>query len=464
MSGDRKVSTKLKFRWRLLLLAVAFLILISPPTHLNRWQQIVERGYLLWGTRPSLLTYYSSNDKVTGIEYILLKKLTDAYGIELKTQVFNNNADMFAALDNQRLDLLGGFLSMTPQREQNYQFSTPIDQSTTQIVVHSSLRKIESMDELKDKTGEILNPSSYSELYSSFADPEAWDITLNEDASLYELIERVNNHEIDFTFADSKIFAIYRRFFPRIRAIFDLSEPSDIAFMGRKTRDYSMYDALDEIIENASTEGLIYQLHSDIEQSLPSVTATDTVTFIDHYNRFWPSIQDLVYSIAEKHQIDPMLLGAISYQESHWKPDAISFTGVEGLMMLTKRSAKELGVEDRTNPEQSLDGGVRYFLNLKKRIPRRIQEPDKTYFALVAYNIGFGNMEQARVLTQRGGKNPDSWEEVNDFLPFLNDKNLSKQLKWGNADGKTAVDYVNNIITYRNLLQWKEQKTKKTGP
>ncbi|WP_395376251.1 membrane-bound lytic murein transglycosylase MltF [Marinicella sp. W31] len=464
MSGDRKVSTNLKFRWRLLTLAIAFLILISPPSHLDRWQQIVERGYLLWGTRPSLLTYYSSNEKVTGIEYLLLKKLTDANDIELKTLVFNNNTDMFTALDNQRLDIVGGFLSITPQREQNYQFSSPIDQSKTQIVVHSSLRKTESLSELKSKTGEILSPSSYSELFSTFEDMEAWNITLDPNASLYELIERVNNHEIDFTFADSKIFSIYSRFFPRIRAIFDLSEPNDIAFMGRKTQDYSVFDALDEVIENASTEGIIYELHSDIEQSLPSVTATDTVTFIDHYNRFWPQIQNLVYTTAEKHQIDPMLLGAISYQESHWKPDAISFTGVEGLMMLTKRSAEELGVEDRTNPEQSLDGGVRYFLNLKSRIPRRIQEPDRTYLALVAYNIGFGNMEQARVLTQRGGKNPDSWDEVNDFLPFLNDKNLSKQLKWGNADGKTAVDYVNNIITYRNLLQWKEQKTKKTGP
>ena len=464
MSGDHKVSTIIKFRWRLLIIFAAYIICFSPPTHLDRWQQITERGYLIWGTRPSLLTYYNSNEKVTGIEYLLLKKLANAYDIELKTEVFDNNSDMFAALQQHRLDLVGGYLSVTPQRQKDYEFSTPIDQSTTQIVVHSSLRKTEDMDMLKDKNGEIVSPSSYSELFNNFEDAEEWNITPVPDASLYELIERVNSNEIDFTFADSKIFSIYSRFFPRIRAIFDISSPNDIAFMGRKTRDYSVFDALNEVIENATIEGVIDELQSDIDQSLPTVTATDTVTFIDHYNRLWPEIRDMVYATAEKYQMDPMLLGAISYQESHWKPDAISFTGVEGLMMLTKRSAKELGVEDRTNPQQSLDGGVRYFLNLKKRIPRRITEPDRTYLALVAYNIGFGNMEQARVLTQRGGKNPDLWEEVDDFLPFLNDKNLSKQLKWGNADGKTAVDYVNNIITYRNLLQWKEQKVQKTGP
>jgi len=217
------------------------------------------------GTRPSLLTYYTSNDKVTGIEYILLKKLTDAVNIELKTQVFSNNTDMFAALDNQHLDLVGGFLSITPQREQKYQFSSLIDQSTTQIVVHSSLRRTAEIAELKSKNGEILSPSSYSELFNQFDDTEEWNMTLNSNASLYELIERVNSHDIDFTFADSKIFSIYSRFFPRIRAIFDVSEPNDIAIMGRKTKDYSVFDALDEIIENASPEGVISEMHSDLE-------------------------------------------------------------------------------------------------------------------------------------------------------------------------------------------------------
>ncbi len=51
------------------------------------------------------------------------------------------------------------------------------------------------------------------------------------------------------------------------------------------------------------------------------------------------------------------LIAAISYQESHWNPKAISNTGVRGLMMLTQKTAKEMGIKKRTNAEQSIQGG-----------------------------------------------------------------------------------------------------------
>jgi membrane-bound lytic murein transglycosylase F len=145
------------------------------------------------------------------------------------------------------------------------------------------------------------------------------------------------------------------------------------------------------------------------------------------------------------------LLGAISYQESHWNPEAVSPTLVKGLMMLTKGVAYEQDVTDRFDPLQSLIGGTEHLIKMKETIPDRIQEPDKTNFALAAYNIGYGNLEKARVITQRNGKDPDLWDDVKLFLPLLND------LEGNKADGKTAVRYVENIHVYQNILQWKEQ-------
>jgi membrane-bound lytic murein transglycosylase F len=145
-------------------------------------------------------------------------------------------------------------------------------------------------------------------------------------------------------------------------------------------------------------------------------------------------------------------LGSISYQESHWNALAVSPTLVKGLMMLTKAVAKEQGVMNRLDPLQSLEGGARHFLKMLKKVPSRIQEPDRTSFALAAYNIGYGHLEKSRVIAQRAGSNPDSWEQVKQFLPLLNDLDDIK------ADGKTAVRYVENIRVYQNLLQWKEQQ------
>ena len=165
-----------------------------------------------------------------------------------------------------------------------------------------------------------------------------------------------------------------------------------------------------------------------------------------------------VKNVAFKMNFDHLLLGAISYQESHWNPDAVSPTGVKGLMMLTRSAATDVGINDRTDINESLKGGVAYFKKMMDKIPIRIEEPDRTLFTLAAYNVGYGHLEDARILTQRNGKNPDLWQDVSLFLPELNNPAVAQNLKYGMADGKTAVVYVENIMTYKQLLKWKEQK------
>jgi membrane-bound lytic murein transglycosylase F len=156
---------------------------------------------------------------------------------------------------------------------------------------------------------------------------------------------------------------------------------------------------------------------------------------------------------AEKYNLDWHLIAAIAYQESHWNPRAKSPTGVRGLMMLTLDTAKEMGVTNRLDPAQSLEGGVAYFLKLKARLPERIQDPDRSLFALAAYNVGFGHLEDARILTVRNNKNPDLWVDVREHLPLLSKKKYYTTLKRGYARGNEPVIYVDNIQYYRSYLQ-----------
>ena len=70
----------------------------------------------------------------------------------------------------------------------------------------------------------------------------------------------------------------------------------------------------------------------------------------------------------------------------------------------------------RRNPRQNILGGAEYFLEVHDKIPEHIPEPDRTWFAIAAYNVGFGHLEDARVLTQTRGKDPNSWEDVRRHL------------------------------------------------
>jgi membrane-bound lytic murein transglycosylase F len=122
-------------------------------------------------------------------------------------------------------------------------------------------------------------------------------------------------------------------------------------------------------------------------------------------------------------------------------------------MMLTLDTAKEMNVDNRLDPIQSLEGGVAYFLKLRTRLPKRITDPDRTLMALAAYNVGFGHLEDARILTARNKKNPDLWSHVRDHLPLLSNQKYYSTVKRGYARGNEPVLYVDNIQYYQSYLQ-----------
>ncbi|MBT6578631.1 MAG: transglycosylase SLT domain-containing protein, partial [Cellvibrionales bacterium] len=106
------------------------------------------------------------------------------------------------------------------------------------------------------------------------------------------------------------------------------------------------------------------------------------------------------------------------------------------------------------DPDQSLRGGAYYFNNLKGRLPARIIEPDRTWFALAAYNVGFGHLEDARVITQKRGDDPNSWYDVKQSLPLLTQKKWHSKTRYGYARGYEPVQYVQHIRHYQNVLEW----------
>jgi membrane-bound lytic murein transglycosylase F len=163
--------------------------------------------------------------------------------------------------------------------------------------------------------------------------------------------------------------------------------------------------------------------------------------------------------VALKNGLDWRLIAAISYQESHWRPRAKSPTGVRGMMMLTQPTAKEVGVTNRLDAQQSLEGGAHYFLKLHQRLPEEIQEPDRTWFTLAAYNVGWGHLEDAREITHFQGGDANRWVDVKERLPLLERKEWYKYTKHGYARGNEPVTYVQRIRHYYEVLAWRFPNT-----
>ena len=197
--------------------------------------------------------------------------------------------------------------------------------------------------------------------------------------------------------------------------------------------------------------GIIERYYFHVEDEFDYVGSR---TFVRHFESRLPAYEIFFLRAAAETGVDWRLLAAMAYQESHWNPDAVSPTGVRGMMMLTRGTAQMMGVKDRTDALESILGGASYFIRVIDKIPSRIAEPDRTWFALAAYNVGFGHLEDARIITEIQGGNPDSWEQVRERLPLLTDPDWYQRVSQGYARGWEPVRYVDNIRRYYEIMQW----------
>ena len=179
----------------------------------------------------------------------------------------------------------------------------------------------------------------------------------------------------------------------------------------------------------------------------------DTKTFLRHIKTRLPRYRGEFERAGSREGIPWTLVAAQAYQESHWNRNAMSPTGVRGIMMLTRETASDLGIKDRLDPRKSITGGTRYLAALHRQVPSSIPHKDRMFIALAAYNIGMGHIKDAQVLAKRMHKNPHRWNDLKSVLPLLAKKKYYKTLPHRYARGWEPVQYVKRIRAYREILE-----------
>jgi membrane-bound lytic murein transglycosylase F len=183
---------------------------------------------------------------------------------------------------------------------------------------------------------------------------------------------------------------------------------------------------------------------------LPRRLAND---FRGHIETRLPPLRTPFENAARDTGFNWRLLAALAYQESRWRPTAVSPRGAQGVMMLMPKTAKKMGVTDVFAVDENILGGARYLLYMKERVPNRIGDPDRTWLAMAAYNIGIGHLEDARIVTQIRKKNPDRWADVRANLPRLSDSRWHSHIKHGYANGAETAQFVERVSQFAALLE-----------
>jgi membrane-bound lytic murein transglycosylase F len=428
----------------------------------NKVERIKADGELTVLTYVSPTTYYESPEGPAGFEHDLALAFADYLDVNLRFVVADKFSDVIPLLTKKEADFAAAGLAVTEARQKRIKFTSPYQEIQQQVIYRLGSHRPTNIDGLAGRQIEVHSGTRYAERLQSLKRSYPglnWAETTDKQTT--ELLQLVWEGLLEITIADSHIVSLNRQYFPELQIAFNIQEPESLAWAFPQSKDDSLYLAAVEFLESQRASGGLANL---IERYYGAASKSNfinlTVYRLRIQNRL-PNYQTYFEQAAKQHGIDWRLLAAMGYQESYWNPKAISPTGVRGIMMLTEDTATDVEVANRLDPVQNIHGGARYLRQMIDRLPEAITEPDRTWMALAAYNVGINHLEDARRITQDQGGDSNKWSEVKNRLPLLSQREWHVKTKYGYARGLEPVRFVNRIRTYYDVLVKIDEKEKK---
>ncbi len=423
----------------------------QPPAALEK---IRKRGELRVVTLNLPTCYYLGAQGPEGLEFELAREFASQLGVTLviypvasehamQTEIARGHADIAAA---QITADTGWHLAGTP---------APPYARIPQLVVYRrdgvrprgtlqfesaklAVRAASPQERILEQLQRTVEPSlHWVETAPTSADP----------------LEDVDSGDADYAIIDAREFSFAHHLYPDVEIGFALPQDRPVQWVVRPGAP-DLVEAVQRFFRVLQESGRVVRLMQQATGDTREFAYEESVEFQSHLADRLPRYRAWFEQAAVRSGIDWRLLAAIGYQESKWDPVAQSGYGASGLMMLTADTAQAMGIKDRNDPQQNIFAGARYLASVRTKIPGRIPEPDRTWFMVAAYNVGFGHLEDARVLTQSLGGNPDSWADVRRQLPHLAEERFYRRAKRGYARGWEPVQFVDRVQRYLTLLEW----------
>lgn len=395
--------------------------------------------------------YYDSNGELQGLEYDLIHSFAASAGLRVELVIKENLAAVITELHSGQVDLAAASLTHTKARKKHFVLPRPYEEIHETLVCNSKVN-VDKIGELALVSIQVESGSSYIETLAELKIEHPQIKWAAVPQSSEEILKRIDDHEVECTLIDSNLFQIFRRYYPSAKKQFDLKEKKQLGWMIPENKAF-LKQPINRWIDRITVSGELKRLLDKHYGFSDRFDPYDLQKYRERIETRLPEFRPLFEEAAKKYRFDWKLLAAVSYQESHWDPAATSPTGVKGLMMLTQKTAKAMGVANRQDPKESIFGGAKYLRSRMQRLPRFIPASEKPWFALAAYNIGYGHLTDARALAVHLHLNPNRWLDVRTALPKLTNPRLNRMTQFGYARGVEPVLYVKRIRDYYDILQ-----------
>jgi len=415
-------------------------------------EEIKRGGELVFLTRNAPTTYYEGRDELMGFEFELATAFAASLGVKARFVVLDSTADILEGIDDNLGHIAAAGLTRTQERETRFTFGPDYYQVRQMVVCSREQALPENAGELIERSLVVGADSAYEErLRQLQLEYPALTWTVSLDLETEQLMYQVWLGDIDCTLVDSLILELNRRYYPELRVAFRISEPEPLAW-AVAPRYTALVALLEDWFAKEETHYLIDWLYERYFGYVEIFDYFDVRVFKNRIEERLPQFQEAFQAAGERYGCRWTLLAAQAYQESHWDTEALSPTGVRGIMMLTKQTAAQLGV-DRLDPAASIRGGASYLADIRARLPAEIAEPDRIWIALAAYNVGFGHVLDARDLAREQGMDENLWSSLQETLPLLSLQKYYKKAPHGYARGREQVRYVQRIRNFLDILE-----------
>lgn len=413
-----------------------------------------EAGVLHVTARNGSTTYYlDRHEQPTGPEYTLVSAFAEAQDWDVEWNMVGSTGEVLGTLAAGETHIAASGLTQVASRNAHFTRGPAHTEVVEQLVCHREFRPMpRTPDALDGVDIHVTANSSYTHTLDRLAEQhEEIAYTEDSDRTTEILLSRVAEQTVDCVVADANIVQVMRRHFPALEVAMNLTDGRNLGWYLPRDAE-GLASTAREWMNSRQGDETIAQVEQRYYAYIGEFDFVDLRALNRRIEERLPRFRDAFLRAEQETGMPADLLAALAYQESHWDPQAVSPTGVRGIMMLTQPTAQSLGVTNRLDPDQAIDAGARYLADRHRRLPDSIPEPDRTFLALASYNIGRGHLLDARQLARDLDRNPDSWQDMREVLPLKADKRYYPSTRHGYARGYEPVHYVQRIRNYRDVI------------
>jgi membrane-bound lytic murein transglycosylase F len=409
-----------------------------------------QQDLLVLTTQGPLTYQVDENGLASGLEHDLVEAFAQELGVAARFLLATPD-EIKSRLASGDAHLAIGWLPAT--QDATLKTTGPILQSDDVIIQHEASLPLNELADLKGKTVHALKGSrQLATLRRLKGKLHNLQIVEEDSDDIYALLEAVGNRKIELVAIDSSLINIATQLTPSLQSTLQLDKDQEIVWWLGPNPNAELLSRARDFAERAQSDGTLARIEDRYFGHVRRLKQADIIKFLERIGSVLPKYRSYFQTAQNISGLDWRLIAAVAYHESQWEASATSPTGVRGIMMLTEDTADQLDVSNRLDARESILAGARYINMLRDQQPDNVQEPDRTWLALAAYNIGPGHFNAARTLANQLAADPRSWYEMKRILPLLAQPKYYQRLKSGRARGGEAVILVENIRSYYDIL------------